>query len=51
MADSLSPGVDPRSESARAIEVLTDKFGQSGQTLIVVTVPRAPTAHLPARSD
>ncbi|CKU56149.1 transmembrane transport protein mmpL13a [Mycobacterium tuberculosis] len=38
VADSLSPGgfQDPRSESARAIEVLTDKFGQSG--------------HLPARS-
>ncbi|CKS67330.1 transmembrane transport protein mmpL13a [Mycobacterium tuberculosis] len=33
VADSLSPGgfQDPRSESARAIEVLTDKFGQSGE--------------------
>lgn len=53
VADSLSPGgfQDPRSESARAIEVLTDKFGQSGQKmLIVVTAARAPTAHLPARS-
>lgn len=53
VADSLSPGgfQDPRSESARAIEVLTDKFGQSGQKmLIVVTAAAAPTAHLPARS-
>ena len=42
VADSLSPGgfQDPNSESARAIQVLTDKFGQSGQQmLILVTAP------------
>jgi putative drug exporter of the RND superfamily len=42
VADSLSPGgfQDPNSESARAIGVLTDKFGQSGQqVLILVTAP------------
>ncbi len=42
VADSLSPGgfQDPNSESARAIGVLTDKFGQSGQQmLILVTAP------------
>ncbi|CMM43324.1 transmembrane transport protein mmpL13a [Mycobacterium tuberculosis] len=53
VADSLSPGgfQDPRSESARAIEVLTDKFGQSGQKMLSwLRQPRAPTAHLPARS-
>jgi putative drug exporter of the RND superfamily len=42
VADSLSPGgfQDPNSESARAIHVLTDKFGQSGQQMLVlVTAP------------
>ncbi len=42
VAKSLSPGgfQDPTSESARAIEVLGDKFGQSGQQMmIVVTAP------------
>jgi RND superfamily putative drug exporter len=42
VANSLSPGgfQDPNSESARAIEVLTDKFGQSGQQMqILVTAP------------
>jgi RND superfamily putative drug exporter len=42
VADSLSPGgfQDPNSESARAIQVLGDKFGQSGQQmLILVTAP------------
>ncbi len=42
VAKSLSPGgfQDPDSESARAIGVLTDKFGQSGQQmLILVTAP------------
>src|SRR5262249_4945926 len=42
VAKSLSPGgfQDPNSESARAIQVLTDKFGQSGQQLLVlVTAP------------
>ncbi|ORB74254.1 MMPL family transporter [Mycobacterium scrofulaceum] len=42
VAKSLSPGgfQDPHSESAHAIGVLTDKFGQSGQQmLILVTAP------------
>ncbi len=42
VAKSLSPGgfQDPNSESARAIQILTDKFGQSGQQmLILVTAP------------
>ncbi len=42
VAKSLSPGgfQDPDSESAHAIGVLTDKFGQSGQQmLILVTAP------------
>lgn len=42
VAKSLAPGgfQDPDSESAHAIAVLTDKFGQSGQQmLILVTAP------------
>ena len=42
VAKSLSPGgfQDPKSESARAIAVLTDKFGQSDQQLLImVTAP------------
>jgi RND superfamily putative drug exporter len=42
VAKSLAPGgfQNPDSESARAIQTLTDKFGQSGQQmLIVVTSP------------
>ena len=42
VAKSLSAGgfQDPGSESARAIQTLTDKFGQSGQQmLILVTAP------------
>src|ERR1700685_4212068 len=42
VAKSLSPGgfQDPNSESAHAIKVLSDKFGQSGQQmLILVTAP------------
>lgn len=42
VAKSLAPGgfQDPDSESARAIAVLTEKFGQSGQQmLILVTAP------------
>ncbi len=42
VSKSLSAGgfQDPNSDSARAIRVLTDKFGQSGQQLlIVVTAP------------
>jgi putative drug exporter of the RND superfamily len=46
VAKSLSAGgfQDPNSESARAISVLTDKFGQSGQQmLILVTAPGGAT--------
>jgi len=42
VAKSLAPGgfQDPNSESAHAIGVLTDKFGQSGQQLLIlVTAP------------
>jgi putative drug exporter of the RND superfamily len=42
VAKSLAPGgfQDPDSESAHAVKVLTDKFGQSGQQmLILVTAP------------
>jgi len=42
VAKSLSPGgfQDPNSESARAIQVLADKFGQSGQQMVIlVTAP------------
>lgn len=42
VAESLAPGgfQDPNSESARAIAVLSDKFGQSGQQLLLlVTAP------------
>jgi len=42
VAKTLSPGgfQDPNSESARSIQILTDKFGQSGQQmLIMVTSP------------
>lgn len=52
VAKSLAPGgfQDPNSESARTIKVLGDKFGQSGQQmLILVTAPRAPIATRPAR--
>lgn len=42
VAKSLSPGgfQDPNSESAHAIQILSDKFGQSGQQMLVmVTSP------------
>ncbi|ORW86728.1 hypothetical protein AWB92_25530 [Mycobacterium sp. IEC1808] len=42
VAKSLSPGgfQDPNSESAHAIQILTEKFGQSGQQMLVmVTSP------------
>jgi putative drug exporter of the RND superfamily len=42
VAKSLSPGgfQDPKSESAQAIKVLSDKFGQSGQQMmILLTAP------------
>ncbi len=50
VADSLSPGgfQDPRSESARAIEVLTDKFGQSGQKMLIVVTAAAGADSPPA---
>jgi putative drug exporter of the RND superfamily len=51
VAKSLAPGgfQDPNSESARAISVLTEKFGQSGQQmLILVTSPAGATSD-PAR--
>lgn len=47
VAKSLSPGgfQDPDSESAHAINVLSDKFGQSGQQmLILVTAPGGTTS-------
>src|SRR3954453_4990446 len=38
VAKSLSPGGfrDPNSESARAIGLLSDKFGQSGQQMLIL---------------
>ncbi|MBW0018743.1 MAG: MMPL family transporter [Mycobacterium sp.] len=41
VAKSLAPGgfQDPNSESARAIAVLTDKFGQSGQQMLILVTP------------
>jgi RND superfamily putative drug exporter len=47
VAKSLAPGgfQDPHSESSRAIAVLTDKFGQSGQQLLIlVTAPAGATS-------
>ncbi|SPM35445.1 membrane protein [Mycobacterium rhizamassiliense] len=47
VAKSLAPGgfQDPQSESARAISVLSDKFGQSGQQLLLlVTAPGGATS-------
>ncbi|OBH56100.1 MMPL family transporter [Mycobacterium sp. E2479] len=52
VAKSLSPGgfQDPHSESGRAGSVLSDKFGQSGQqVLILVTAPGGTTSE-PART-
>src|SRR2546426_395937 len=48
VAKSLSAGgfQDPMSESARAIQLLTDKFGQSDQQMVIVV-----TAPAGARSD
>jgi putative drug exporter of the RND superfamily len=48
VAKSLSAGgfQDPTSESARAIQLLTDKFGQSDQQMVIVV-----TATAGARSD
>jgi uncharacterized membrane protein YdfJ with MMPL/SSD domain len=43
VAKSLSAGgfQDPTSESARAIQLLTDKFGQSEQQMVIVVTARA----------
>jgi uncharacterized membrane protein YdfJ with MMPL/SSD domain len=43
VAKSLSAGgfQDPTSESARAIQLLTDKFGQSDQQMVIVVTARA----------
>ncbi|OIN81086.1 MMPL family transporter [Mycobacterium malmoense] len=51
VAKSLSPGgfQDPNSESARAIQVLTDKFGQSGQQMLVLVTAPAGTNSEQAR--
>ncbi|MCV6984076.1 MMPL family transporter [Mycobacterium shinjukuense] len=51
VAKSLSPGgfQDPNSESARAIKVLTDKFGQSGQKMLIVVTAAAGAGSEPAR--
>jgi putative drug exporter of the RND superfamily len=52
VAKSLAPGgfQDPQSESARAIAVLTDKFGQSGQQLLLLVTAPAGTNSEPARA-
>lgn len=47
VAKSLSAGgfQDPKSESARAIQLLTDKFGQSDQQMVIVlTAPAGATS-------
>ncbi|MGH3557087.1 MAG: MMPL family transporter [Mycobacterium sp.] len=52
VAKSLSAGgfQDPTSESARAIQLLTDKFGQSDQTMLIVLTAPAGAAGEPART-
>jgi uncharacterized membrane protein YdfJ with MMPL/SSD domain len=51
VANSLSAGgfQDPASESARAIRLLTDKFGQSDQQLLVVVTAQTGAASEQAR--
>jgi putative drug exporter of the RND superfamily len=51
VAKSLSPGgfQDPNSESAHAIKILTDKFGQSGQQMLVMVTSSAGTNSEQAR--
>ena len=51
VAKSLSPGgfQDPNSESAHAIQVLTDKFGQSGQQMLIMVTSPAGTNSPQAR--
>ena len=52
VADSLSPGgfQDPNSESAHAISVLSDKFGQSGQQMLILVTAPAGTKSAQART-
>jgi RND superfamily putative drug exporter len=51
VAKSLSPGgfQDPNSESARATAVLADKFGQSGQQMLILVTAPAGANSEPAR--
>jgi RND superfamily putative drug exporter len=51
VAKSLAPGgfQDPNSESARAITVLADKFGQSGQQMLILVTAPAGANSEPAR--
>ncbi|BBZ12608.1 MMPL family transporter [Mycobacterium branderi] len=51
VANSLAAGgfQDPASESSRAIQLLTDKFGQSDQTMLVVVTTPAGAASERAR--
>src|SRR5271157_318666 len=51
VAKSLSPGgfQDPASESARSIQILTNKFGQSGQQMLILVTSPAGTNSEPAR--
>jgi len=51
VAKSLSPGgfQDPNSESARSIQVLTHKFGQSGQQMLILVTSPAGTNSEQAR--
>jgi len=52
VAKSLAPGgfQDPNSESARAVAVLSDKFGQSGQQLLLLVTAPAGTNSEQART-
>src|SRR6516164_6349107 len=51
VAKSLSPGgfQDPNSESSHAIKVLTGKFGQSSQQMLIVVTSSAGTSSEQAR--
>ncbi len=51
VAKSLAPGgfQDPNSESAHAIAVLADKFGQSGQQMLILVTAPAGADNDPAR--
>jgi putative drug exporter of the RND superfamily len=52
VAKSLAPGgfQDPNSESARAVAMLSDKFGQSGQQLLLLVTAPAGTNSEQART-